>query len=98
MRVIILAAGQGTRLRPYTDNIPKCMVEVAGKPILHHQLDVLRGSGLNEILLVGGYCADRLNAEGVEIILNAKFDGLAEQTKSKEFKSCLLYTSPRHRD
>jgi len=73
MKVIILAAGQGTRLQPYTDNIPKCMVELAGKPILHHQLDVLRSAGLNEILIVGGYCADRLNAKDVEIILNPKF-------------------------
>lgn len=74
MRVIILAAGQGTRLRPHTDNIPKCMVELAGKPLLHHQLHVLRSAGLNEILLVGGYCADRIIAEGLEIVLNPKFD------------------------
>lgn len=73
MRVIILAAGQGTRLRPYTDSIPKCMVELAGKPLLHHQLEVLRDAGLHKILLVGGYCAERLNAEGVEIELNPKF-------------------------
>lgn len=73
MRVIILAAGQGTRLRHYTDNIPKCMVELAGKPLLHHQLEVLRDAGLHKILLVGGYCAERLNAEGVEIELNPKF-------------------------
>lgn len=73
MRVIILAAGQGTRLRPYTDSIPKCMVELAGKPLLHHQLKVLRDAGLSKILLVGGYCAERLNAEGVEIELNPKF-------------------------
>lgn len=73
MRAIILAAGQGTRLRPYTDSIPKCMVELAGKPLLHHQLKVLRDAGLSKILLVGGYRAERLNAEGVEIELNPKF-------------------------
>ena len=73
MRAIILAAGQGTRLRPYTDSIPKCMVELAGKPLLHHQLEVLRDAGLSKILLVGGYRAERLNAEGVEIELNPKF-------------------------
>lgn len=73
MIVIILAAGQGTRLRPYTDNIPKCMVKLAGKPLLHHQLEVLRDAGLSKILLVGGYRAERLNAEGVEIELNPNF-------------------------
>ena len=41
MRAVILAAGQGIRLRPYTDDRPKCMVSLAGKPLIQHQLDVL---------------------------------------------------------
>lgn len=45
MRAIILAAGQGTRLRPYTNDRPKCMVELLGKPLLHRQLEVLRAGG-----------------------------------------------------
>jgi len=60
MRVIILAAGQGTRLRPFTDDRPKCLVELHGRPLLHRQLDVLRAAGLNDIALVGGYRADCL--------------------------------------
>lgn len=39
MKVIILAAGQGTRLRPLTDDRPKCMVEVNGRSIIERQLD-----------------------------------------------------------
>ena len=43
--MIILAAGTGSRLRPYTENRPKCMVELHGKPLLEHQLDILRAAG-----------------------------------------------------
>ncbi|UXZ21262.1 phosphocholine cytidylyltransferase family protein [Pseudomonas sp. YeP6b] len=73
MQVIILAAGQGTRLRPYTNDRPKCMVELVGKPLLHHQLEVLRSCGLNDIALVGGYCADGLQAEGIDVVINERY-------------------------
>lgn len=57
MNVIILAAGQGTRLRPLTDECPKCMVEVAGKSIIRRQLEVMRACGIREkeISVVCGY-------------------------------------------
>lgn len=60
MRAIILAAGQGTRLLPFTRNHPKCLVPVGGKAILDHQLDALAASGIDDILIVGGYRIDRL--------------------------------------
>ena len=46
MKAIILAAGQGTRLRPYTNDRPKCMVPLQGRPLIEHQLGVLRGAGI----------------------------------------------------
>ncbi|AZD51861.1 NTP transferase domain-containing protein [Pseudomonas chlororaphis] len=73
MRVIILAAGQGSRLRPFTDDRPKCLVELHGRPLLHRQLEVLRASGLTDIVLVGGYRADCLAGQGVEVLLNPRF-------------------------
>ncbi len=48
-KAFILAAGFGTRLRPYTDKLPKPMVTIAGKPIIHHIIDKLRKSGISEI-------------------------------------------------
>ena len=75
-RAIILAAGQGTRLRPFTDDRPKCMVEVAGRPILHHQLRALRHHGINEIVIVRGYLGDRISPDvpdGVTFIDNPNY-------------------------
>lgn len=74
MKVIILAAGQGTRLRPYTDDRPKCMVELAGRPLLHHQLDVLRQAKLDDITVVGGYQSDQLNIPDVSLVLNPRYE------------------------
>ena len=62
MKTIILAAGQGTRLRPLTDNCPKCMVEVNGKSIIERQLEIMRECNIKEqdITIVCGYRNDVL--------------------------------------
>jgi L-glutamine-phosphate cytidylyltransferase len=76
MKVIILAAGQGTRLRPYTDDRPKCMVKLGGIPMLHRQLDVIRACGIenSDIALIGGYRQDGLIADGIRQFTNPRFD------------------------
>ena len=58
MKAILLAAGLGTRLRPLTDTIPKCMVDVGGKPLLGHWLEKLVNLGIEEILINTHYKAD----------------------------------------
>jgi choline kinase len=74
MNTIILSAGQGTRLRPHTDELPKCMVPLAGKPLLHWQLETLRACGINEnIVVVGGYRADKISAPGTHLIHNQRY-------------------------
>lgn len=55
MNAIILAAGQCTRLRPYTENMPKCLLDIAGKSILCRQLDILTTSEYDTITIVTGY-------------------------------------------
>jgi choline kinase len=55
MRAIIVAAGRGSRLGDKTDAVPKCMVEVAGQPILHRQLTALSQAGVDEFVVVRGY-------------------------------------------
>ena len=65
MKVIILAAGQGTRLRPLTDDRPKCMVEVNGRSIIDRQLDTMFACGIKEedITIIAGYRGDVLKAK-----------------------------------
>ena len=60
MKVIILAAGQGSRLLPLTYDRPKCLVELNGISLLQRQLNVLRSVGLNDISIVIGYCAEQI--------------------------------------
>ena len=55
MKAVVLAAGEGTRLRPLTEAKPKGMVEVAGKPILTHCFEQLIELGADELLVVVGY-------------------------------------------
>lgn len=51
MKVFILAAGSGTRLKPLTDNQPKVMIKIGGKPILEHLILLCRSHNLKEIII-----------------------------------------------
>jgi choline kinase len=60
MQAVILAAGQGKRLRPLTDSLPKCLVPVNGKPILQYQLECLERCDIDHCVIVVGYRDDQL--------------------------------------
>ena len=62
MKAIIVAAGRGKRLGVETDDIPKCMVKVAGRAILHWQLEALAAAGVDDVVIVRGYLGDRIAA------------------------------------
>ena len=74
MKVIILAAGSGNRLKPYTNDKPKCMVELLGKPILKYQVETLNALGLDDILVVGGYHIEKIKGFKFKIIKNEQYD------------------------
>ena len=80
MKVIILAAGQGTRLRPLTDHCPKCMVNVNGRSIIERQIDVMYSCGIKEedITIITGYCSnvlqDKFKDTGINFIFNTEFE------------------------
>jgi glucose-1-phosphate thymidylyltransferase len=54
-KAVILAAGEGKRLRPFTETMPKVMLPIANKPLLEYVFDATRKSGIDEIVLVVGY-------------------------------------------
>jgi len=51
VRALLLAAGLGTRLRPLTDTVPKCLVEVDGRPLLDYWIELLSIGGITDILI-----------------------------------------------
>lgn len=57
-KAMLLAAGEGTRLRPLTDQMPKCMVPVGGKPVLEHNIEWLRSFGVTEFMVNLCYMPD----------------------------------------
>ena len=61
MKAIIIAAGIGARLKPLTDDKPKCMLELAGKPLIKHQTDILMSLGINDITIIKGYQEEKIN-------------------------------------
>jgi len=59
-QAVILAGGRGTRLRPFTDDKPKPMIEIAGKPFLEYLIEKLKEQGFTKILLLLGYKPDSI--------------------------------------
>ena len=60
MKTILLAAGFGTRLRPLTETIPKCLVPIKGKPLLQIWLERLMDAGLNNFIINTHYLAEQV--------------------------------------
>jgi L-glutamine-phosphate cytidylyltransferase len=74
VKFIVLAAGQGARLRPLTDNIPKCMVPLEGKPLLEHLIDTAREVGLEDLHVATGYREEAIDYPGVTKHYNPHYD------------------------
>ncbi|MHB9006731.1 MAG: nucleotidyltransferase family protein [Limisphaerales bacterium] len=62
MKAVILAAGKGTRMKELTNELPKPMLPVQGKPILEHIVEGLLGAGIRELCIVTGWKADVIEA------------------------------------
>ncbi len=60
MQAVVLAAGKGTRLRPLTEDKPKVLVEVDGKPLIEDVMDNLIEVGATEFVLVVGYMKEKI--------------------------------------
>ena len=93
MKAVILAAGEGTRLRPFTLTRPKHLIPVGGKTAIEHVLDAIRNAGVSEIVVVVHYKAEQLKdflGDGsefglsIEYIHQAEMKGTADAIKTVE--------------
>jgi mannose-1-phosphate guanylyltransferase len=73
-KAFLLAAGLGTRLRPLTDEVPKCLVPIHGKPLLSIWLDICEGLGIEEVLINTHHLAEQVRvwarAQKTRVITN----------------------------
>ena len=62
IKAIILAAGVGSRIRPLTDNCPKCLLKIGGVTILERMLTNIQACGINEVVFVLGYLQEQIES------------------------------------
>jgi choline kinase len=73
MKAIIIAAGRGRRLMPYTDEMPKCLVPIGARSILGIQLDAFRAHGIDDIVIIRGYLGEVLERRRGELGPGVRF-------------------------
>ncbi len=82
MKAVILAAGKGDNLKPFTDTRPNPMISVAGKYLFDHSLDLLRKAGINDIFVVVGHQKEKLVEQIGEHVYNGLNLQYVEQTRA----------------
>ena len=73
MKALILAAGSGTRMGKYTENLPKGMLNVMGETLIERQLKTLRRAGIDDIAIATGYKSEKIQYTGVRYYHNADY-------------------------
>jgi len=88
LKALILAAGMGSRLSPISDNIPKALVPVNGKPILVQQLENLVDNGIHDIAVVVGY-----KGEAIRKLIRKRFDFVSVVENPNYAKTNNMYSA-----
>ena len=73
MHGVVLAASRGSALGDVTAALPKCMVDVRGKPLLHRLLGTLNEAGVADVTVVRGYCKETIRPDGFSVVDNDAF-------------------------
>lgn len=82
MKAVILAAGEGTRMRPLTANLPKPLLPVAGKPFLRHTLEAVKAAGIRDVTILVGWQGHRIRehfGKGADLGLSISYEEQAER-------------------
>ena len=72
-KVLIVAAGLGSRLKKHTEELPKCMLDFGGKTLLQRQIDAYKQNGIKDISLIKGYKKNKINYKGIKYYSNTDF-------------------------
>ncbi|MDA9653397.1 helix-turn-helix domain-containing protein [Candidatus Pelagibacter sp.] len=72
-KVLIIAAGLGSRLKNHTENLPKCMLDFGGKTLLQRQLDSYKECGIKDISLIRGYKKEKINYKKINYFENTDY-------------------------
>ena len=73
MKAIILAAGIGSRLKKYTQNLPKGMLEYKGKTLIERQIETYRKNGITDIIVVRGFAAEKITYSDIKYFDNKNY-------------------------
>lgn len=74
VKAIVIAAGMGNRLRPYTEDLPKAMLNFGGKTLLERQMAAYRDCGVTDITVIRGYQKEKINYEGLRYFENPDYE------------------------
>lgn len=74
MKAIILAAGQGTRLKKYTENLPKGMLSFMGKTLIERQIEMYRACNIEDIIIVKGFASEKISYAGIKYYTNIDYE------------------------
>jgi phosphoenolpyruvate phosphomutase len=77
-RAIVLAASRGEGFASLTDDRPKVMLPIAGKPLLRHLVDKLKKRGIDDITVVAGYKAESIDVGGIRVLINQQHSTTGE--------------------
>ncbi len=92
MKAVVLAAGEGTRMRPLTANLPKPLLPVAGKPFLRHTLEALRAAGVSQVAVLIGWQGHRVReslGDGEALGLSIAYEEQTERLGTAHALGCL---------
>lgn len=96
MKAIILAGGQAKRLRPLTDNTPKCLLKVGGKSIIDYQIENLIDAGVEDIIFVLGFQADKITTHLSENFPDIKFTFIINNVYASTYPSYGLWMAKEY--